>query len=46
MRHVVSEPAIAVTDIDGAARVMLGERPRQARERARLCTRDVAARAG
>jgi len=46
MRHVVPEPAIAATDIDGASRVMLGKRLREARERARLSTRDVAARAG
>jgi transcriptional regulator with XRE-family HTH domain len=46
MRRVFSEPTIAVTDIDGAARAMLGNRLRQARERARLSTRDVAARAG
>jgi transcriptional regulator with XRE-family HTH domain len=46
MRHVFSEPTIAVTDIDGAARAMLGNRLRTARERARLSTRDVAARAG
>jgi transcriptional regulator with XRE-family HTH domain len=43
---VLSEPEVAVTDIDGAARAMLGNRLRQARERARLSTRDVAGRAG
>jgi transcriptional regulator with XRE-family HTH domain len=36
---------MAVTDIDGAARAKLGSRLRAARERARLSTRDVAARA-
>jgi transcriptional regulator with XRE-family HTH domain len=46
MRHVFSEPTIAVTDIDGAARATLGNRLREARERVRLSTRDVAARAG
>jgi transcriptional regulator with XRE-family HTH domain len=46
MRHVFSEPTIAVTDIDGAARAMLGNRLRAARERARMSTRDAAARAG
>jgi transcriptional regulator with XRE-family HTH domain len=43
---VFSEPTIAVTDIDGAARATLGNRLREARERLRLSTRDVAARAG
>jgi transcriptional regulator with XRE-family HTH domain len=43
---VFSEPTIAVTDIDGAARATLGSRLREARERLRLSTRDVAARAG
>jgi len=46
MRHVFSEPTIAVTDIDAAARAMLGNRLRAARERARMSTRDAAARAG
>ena len=46
MRPVLSEPTIAVTDIDGAARAALGSRLRDARERARLSTRDAAARAG
>jgi transcriptional regulator with XRE-family HTH domain len=46
MRHVFSEPTIAVTDIDRAARATLGSRLREARERLRLSTRDVAARAG
>ncbi len=42
-----SEPTIAVTDdLDGAARATLGSRLREARERLRLSTRDVAARAG
>ncbi|WP_197040293.1 helix-turn-helix domain-containing protein [Mycobacterium sp. URHB0044] len=41
-----SEPTIAVTDIDRAARATLGSRLREARERLRLSTRDVAARAG
>jgi transcriptional regulator with XRE-family HTH domain len=43
---VFSEPTIAVTDIDGVARATLGSRLRDARERVRLSTRDVAARAG
>jgi transcriptional regulator with XRE-family HTH domain len=46
MRHVFSESPTAVTDVDAAARTKLGTRLRQARERARLSTRDVAARAG
>src|SRR5882757_4823500 len=46
MRRVFSEPPIAVTDTDGAARAMLGNRLRAARERARMSTRDAAARAG
>jgi transcriptional regulator with XRE-family HTH domain len=41
-----SESAIAVTDVDVAARTVLGERLRAARERARMSTRDAAARAG
>ncbi|MCV7226583.1 helix-turn-helix domain-containing protein [Mycolicibacterium komossense] len=41
-----SEPAIALSDSDAAARDQLGNRLRQARERARLSTRDVASRAG
>jgi transcriptional regulator with XRE-family HTH domain len=43
---VFPESVTAVTDIDGAARALLGKRLREARERARLSTRDVAARAG
>jgi transcriptional regulator with XRE-family HTH domain len=46
MRRVFSEPPIAVTDTDGVARAMLGTRLRAARERARMSTRDAAARAG
>ncbi|MDT5337869.1 MAG: hypothetical protein QOD90_3374 [Mycobacterium sp.] len=46
MRHVFSESTAAVTDVDAAARIKLGTRLRQARERARLSTRDVASRAG
>jgi transcriptional regulator with XRE-family HTH domain len=46
MGHVLSESATAVPDVDGAARAMLGQRLREARERARLSTRVVAARAG
>jgi transcriptional regulator with XRE-family HTH domain len=46
MRRVFSEPTIDVTDVDGAARAMLGNRLRAARERARMSTRDAAARAG
>jgi transcriptional regulator with XRE-family HTH domain len=46
MGHVFSEPTIAVPDVDGAARATLGNRLREARERLRLSTRDVAARAG
>lgn len=46
MGHVFSDPTVAVTDIDAAARAMLGARLRAARERARLSTRDVAGRAG
>jgi transcriptional regulator with XRE-family HTH domain len=45
MGHVTSEPTVAATDIDGGARAVLGSRLREARERARLSTRDVAARA-
>ena len=41
-----SEPTIAATTVDGAARAVLGKRLRAARERARLSTRDVATRAG
>ncbi|WP_199256200.1 helix-turn-helix domain-containing protein [Mycolicibacterium mengxianglii] len=43
---MLPEPTIAVTDIDRPARAMLGARLRAARERARLSTRDAAARAG
>jgi transcriptional regulator with XRE-family HTH domain len=46
MRRVFTQPTAAVTDVDAAARVKLGTRLRQARERARLSTRDLAARAG
>ena len=46
MGQVFSESTAAVTDVDAAARTRLGTRLRQARERARLSTRDVAARAG
>jgi transcriptional regulator with XRE-family HTH domain len=46
MRHVFSESPTAVTDGDVSVRTKLGTRLRQARERARLSTRDVAARAG
>jgi transcriptional regulator with XRE-family HTH domain len=46
MRQVFSESAAAVTDVDAAARIKLGDRLRQARQRARLSTRDVAGRAG
>jgi transcriptional regulator with XRE-family HTH domain len=46
MRQVFSESTAAVADVDAAARTRLGTRLRQARERARLSTRDVAARAG
>lgn len=44
----VSEPFTIATgdDIDGAARVTLGARLREAREQARLSTREIAARAG
>lgn len=45
-RHVLSEPVAAASTTDGAARAMLGRRLRDARERARLSTRDVASRAG
>ena len=45
MRRVFTQPTAAVTDVDAAARVKLGTRLRQARERARLSTRDLAARA-
>lgn len=41
-----SEPTIAATGIDGAARATLGSRLREARERLRLSTREVAVRAG
>jgi transcriptional regulator with XRE-family HTH domain len=43
---VLSEPSIVAPDIDAAARTMLGNRLREARETARLSTRDAAARAG
>lgn len=43
---MLSEPSTDVPDIDSAARAMLGNRLREARERARLSTRDTAARAG
>jgi transcriptional regulator with XRE-family HTH domain len=46
MRLVFPEPTIAVAKIDEAARSVLGDRLRAARERARLSTREVAARAG
>ena len=46
MRQVFSDPVVAVPTTDGAARAMLGGRLRAARERARLSTRDLAARAG
>jgi transcriptional regulator with XRE-family HTH domain len=46
MRRVFTQPSTAVTDVDAAARVKLGTRLRQTRERARLSTRDLAARAG
>ncbi|TGD85476.1 XRE family transcriptional regulator [Mycolicibacterium sp. CH28] len=40
-----TEPPITAPDIDAAARGMLGNRIRQTRERARLSTRELAARA-
>lgn len=42
---MLSDPTVTATDVDIAARTMLGTRLRAARERARLSTRDVAARA-
>lgn len=46
MRPVLSEPTVATAKVDEVARSMLGDRLRAARERARLSTREVAARAG
>lgn len=43
---MLSESVAAAANADGAARDMLGKRLRDSRERARLSTRDVAARAG
>src|SRR5690349_17421282 len=46
MRPVPYQPATTVTASDSTARVILGRRLREARDRSRLSTRDVAARAG
>ncbi len=46
MRQVFSEPMTAVPNTDSAVRTTLGIRLRDARERARLSTRELAARAG
>lgn len=46
MRQVFSEPITAVPNTDSAVRTTLGIRLRDARERARLSTRELAARAG
>ncbi|MET0899261.1 MAG: XRE family transcriptional regulator [Mycobacterium sp.] len=43
---MLSEPTVATAKVDEVARSMLGDRLRAARERARLSTREVAARAG
>ncbi|TRW80272.1 helix-turn-helix domain-containing protein [Mycolicibacterium sp. 018/SC-01/001] len=45
-RQVISEPVTATPRTDAAARATLGIRLRDARERARLSTRDLAGRAG